>query len=348
VPVLDAHARPLRSLRLSVTDRCNLRCRYCMPQAHARWLPRAELLTFDEIGGAVGLLSALGVRRVRLTGGEPLMRRDLPALVARLTAQSGIDDLALTTNGTRLAPLALPLRAAGLGRVTVSLDTLDRRRFEAITGTDGLDQVLAGIDAALAAGLRPVKLDTVVLQGTNDREIADILQMAWARGLEPRLIEYMPVGHETTWKPAEALRAAEMLEAITRRFGPVRPGGPQGASPARAFELEDGRRFGIVAANSAPFCGRCDRARLTADGMLLGCLHDRHALDLKSPLRAGASPSELSALVERWWSARRSRGAEQRARGSAPLSGAKTAREPGPPSETTDLGAAPPMHRLGG
>jgi cyclic pyranopterin phosphate synthase len=249
----------------------------------------------------------------------------------------------------------------------VSLDTIDRERFAAITGSDGLERVLAGIDAALAAGLQPVKLDTVVMRGTNDHEIGALLEFAWRRGVEPRLIEYMPVGGHAQWSPAEALDAAQILDAVTERFGPVRPVARRGAAPAQQYECEDGRRFGLIAANSSPFCGSCDRVRLTANGMLYRCLHSRSAFDLKTPLRAHVAQHELEAEIAAWWARRRSRGAEERARAprepNAITATTRASAEPGvvgtpqtPASEQGDSapsqpladGCEPPMHLLGG
>ena len=313
MPPLDAHRRPLGSLRLSVTDRCNLRCRYCMPGDHHEWLPRAEILRFDELRALVDAFVALGVERVRITGGEPLLRRDLPKLVALLARNAGIADLALTTNGVLLGPQARALRSAGLGRVTVSLDTLRPERFAALTRVDALGAVRAGIDAALGAGLGPVKLDAVILRGVNDDELADLLELGWALGIEVRFIEYMAIGSASRWSREQVVEAATMLATIAERYGEPTPFGGRGASPAERYRLPDGRTFGIIAANSAPFCAKCNRSRLTADGTWYPCLYATRGLDLKAPLRAGRSAAELEALLAQAWQARTDRGAEERA-----------------------------------
>lgn len=310
---IDAWSRPLRNLRLSVTDRCNLRCAYCMPEEDYVWLPGRELLSFEELSALVDRFIAVGVRRVRLTGGEPLLRRDLPALVAML-AQKPLDDLALTTNGVRLAEQARALQEAGLKRVTVSLDTLDRERFLALTRRDRLAEVLDGIDAASAAGFKgPLKLDTVVLRGANDDEVLSLLDFAREKGAELRFIEYMDVGGATNWRPADVVSRAELLERVGAALGPLQalPRDTPDA-PAEVFATARGDRFGIIASTTAPFCGACDRARLTADGRFFTCLYAPQGLDLKGPLRAGAQPAQLEALLTGRWSARDDRGAEAR------------------------------------
>ena len=310
-PLLDQHSRPLKSLRISVTDRCNLRCTYCMPEASYTWLPRSELLTFEELGALVSVFAALGVDKVRFTGGEPLRRKDLPDLV-RIVARERLADFALTTNGVLLADLAADLRAAGLRRVTVSLDTLDRARFIAIAGRNARDKVLAGIEAARRAGFSSLKIDTVVLRGRNDDELGELVSFARERGAEIRFIEYMDVGGATRWSPETVVSRAEILAAVARAHGEVEPLLDRGSDPAERFRLRDGTIFGIIASTTAPFCGACDRARLTADGVFYQCLYARSGLDLRAPLRAGAAPDELAAIITRSWRARQDRGAEQR------------------------------------
>jgi cyclic pyranopterin phosphate synthase len=312
VPLLDRLGRPLRNLRISVTDRCNLRCAYCMPEKQYVWLPRTDLLRFEEVGVLVAALRGLGVDKVRLTGGEPLQRADLAGLVRILVDQGGLRDLALTTNGVDLAEHAADLRAAGLARITVSLDTLRRDRFLAIAGRDGLDRVLAGIDAAARAGFAGLKLDTVVLRGDNDDELGDLLAFGREVGAEVRFIEYMDVGGATRWSAAKVVSREEMLASITRLAGEVEPLGERGSDPAERFRLRNGTVFGIIASTTAPFCRTCDRARLTADGVWYPCLYARSGLDLRGPLRAGATADELAALVARAWGARADRGAEVR------------------------------------
>ena len=312
--VRDRFGRPLRSLRLSVTDRCNLRCQYCMPEETYSWLPRADLLTFDETAFLVERFVALGVRRLRLTGGEPLIRRELPVLVRLLAAIDGIRDIALTTNGILLAPVATSLRRAGLGRITVSLDTLRPDRFRTLTRRDGLDAVVAGIEAARAAGLAPLKLDTVVMRGFNDDELADLLEFGSERDAEVRFIEYMDVGGATGWRPGLVYPAAAIRAALERRYGSVvalRDDDP--AAPARRYRIPDGRVFGIIASVSEPFCRTCDRSRVTADGAWFRCLYARSGDDLRGALRSGMGASELEKLIAAIWTGRVDRGAEERA-----------------------------------
>ena len=297
---------------MSVTDRCNLRCSYCMPETEYVWLPRSDLLTYEEIGALVDALIRVGVDKVRLTGGEPLARADLPILVRILAGKPGLRDLALTTNGVLLAEHAGDLRAAGLGRLTVSLDTLRPDRFRALTGRDAHARVLGGIDAAVAAGLGPLKLDTVVLRGQNDDEISAILTFGREIGAEVRFIEYMDVGGATRWSPGAVVSRDEILAAVARVHGPIELAGARGPAPAERFLLRDGTGFGIIASVTAPFCRACDRARLTADGIWYQCLYARSGVDLRAPLRAGKTPAELAALVTSAWQARADRGAEER------------------------------------
>jgi len=314
----DTLGRPLRNLRLSVTDRCNLRCSYCMPEPDYVWLPRSELLTFEEMARVVGVFCSLGVDRVRLTGGEPLLRHQLPLLVRRLAAEPRLRDIALTTNGVLLAELARPLREAGLTRVTVSLDTLHPDRFQALTRRDEHGRVLAGIAAVRAAGFGGLKLDAVVMRGRNDDELLDLLAFAREQGAEIRFIEYMDVGGATRWRWEDVVSRAEMLERIARAHGPVEPlaedGPPEerGRAPAERFRLSDGTVFGIIASTTAPFCRTCDRSRLTADGTWFLCLYARSGLNLRQALRGGASDAQLASMLRVGWQHRTDRGAEQR------------------------------------
>ncbi len=312
--ILDSHQRPLRSLRLSVTDRCNLRCAYCMPESRYDWLPGPEVLSFEELSRLVERFVALGVRRVRLTGGEPLLRRELPTLVSMLARQP-LDELALTTNGVLLRRFARPLREAGLTRLTVSLDTLSPTRFLALTRRDQHAGVLDGLDAAAEAGFTGLKLDTVLMRGVNDDEVPALLAFAKARGAELRFIEYMDVGGATRWKQAQVISRAELLEQVTRHFGEAPlPLPERGSAPAERFRLPDGQLFGIIASTTQPFCGACDRARLTADGQLLTCLYATRGLDLKALLRGGADDAALERALHGAWTGRRDRGAEDRRR----------------------------------
>ena len=313
-PVLDRLARPLGSLRLSVTDRCNMRCGYCMPEAEYTWLPRASLLSFEEMSRLAGVFASLGASKVRLTGGEPLLRHDLPSLVRLLALDSRVEDLALTTNGILLAPHAAALRAAGLRRVTVSLDTLRPERSLAFARNAKHAEVLAGIDAAREAGFERIKLNAVIIRGFNDDEILDLLEWGREHGAEVRFIEYMDVGGATRWSGGQVVSRREILETIARRHGAAEAvGAPDSRAPAEEFRLADGTTFGVIASVTAPFCRACDRSRLTADGTWFLCLYAATGIDLRGPLREGGSDAELAALISRTWSARRDRGAEERA-----------------------------------
>lgn len=308
---LDAHDRPLRNLRLSVTDRCNLRCSYCMPEQDYVWLPRQDILQFEEIEQLVDVFTAAGVDKVRLTGGEPLLRHDVDRLVARLASKSAIRDLAMTTNGVLLAPAARALKDAGLHRLTVSLDTLHRERFADLTRKDELPRVLAGIEAA--APLFPgVKIDTVIMRGTNDDELVPILEYGRSLGAEVRFIEYMDVGGATRWSMDRVVSRREMLERLTARYGPITAIEEASSAPADRYRLPDGMTFGIISSTTEPFCRACDRSRLTADGMWYLCLYAHQGTDLRGPLRAGRTASELKSLIELVWTKRTDRGAEAR------------------------------------
>jgi cyclic pyranopterin phosphate synthase len=311
-PIVDRFGRPLRSLRLSVTDRCNLRCHYCMPETDYAWLPRETLLSFEEITTITEAFTALGVDRVRLTGGEPLLRRELPALIAQLAALPAVHDLALTTNGVLLAGKARALRDAGLHRLTVSLDTLDPRRFEQLTRFDAHADVLAGIEAAGRAGFDTLKIDSVIMRGVNDDELIALIEYGRSAGAEVRFIEYMDVGGATRWNRDAVLSQAEMLAAIEAHYGRVVPLGGRGSAPADRFALPDGATFGIIASTTRPFCEDCDRSRLTADGVWLMCLYAQAGTDLRRPLRAGATRDDLVQLIRTVWSQRADRGAEER------------------------------------
>ena len=309
--VLDTFQRPLRNLRLSVTDRCNLRCQYCMPEAEYAWLPKHDVLSFEEIDRLVTLFVGLGVDKLRLTGGEPLLRTNLPTLVDALSRHDSVRDLAMTTNGILLGPFARALKAAGLKRVTVSLDTLQRDRFVKMTRQDELPRTLAGIETA-AREFPGFKIDTVVIRGVNDDEIVDLVHFARSQGGEIRFIEYMDVGGATGWTAAQVVSRAEILERIADAFGAIAPADKEVAAPADRFRLPDGTPFGVIASTTAPFCRDCDRARLTADGVLYTCLYATRGLDLRGPLRAGASDDDLRRLLTSTWAARTDRGAEMR------------------------------------
>ena len=318
--ILDTHHRPLRNLRLSVTDRCNLRCSYCMPEPDYVWLPREDILHFEEIETLVDIFTALGVDKVRLTGGEPLLRRDIPVLVRLLASRPAIRDLAMTTNGVLLAAQAEALKEAGLHRLTVSLDTLRADRFRALTRFDELDRVREGI--AAAAPLFPgLKLDTVVIRGVNDDELADLIEFGRGHGAEVRFIEYMDVGGATHWSMTRVVARREMIERLSARYGVITPVDEMSSAPADRFRLPDGTVFGIISSTTEPFCHACDRSRLTADGLWYLCLYGPHGTDLRRPLRGGATAEQLTQLIRATWEVRSDRGAEERlaARDRAPL-----------------------------
>ena len=310
--LVDTLGRPLRSLRLSVTDRCNLRCHYCMPEDQYLWLPREDVLTLEEIAAVADLLAEVGVDRVRLTGGEPLLRRNLPELVRLLAARPWLRDLALTTNGVLLADHAVALKQAGLHRLTVSLDTLQRDRFTRLARVDALPAVLTGLDAARRAGFTGLKLDVVITRGDNDDEIGALLDFGREIDAEVRFIEYMDVGGATRWRPEAVVSRAELIARVESHYGPLRPVTGRGSAPAERFVLPGGQTFGIIGSTTQPFCRDCDRARLTADGVLLLCLYAQHGTDLRRPLRAGATHETLRRLVEAVWAGRADRGAEER------------------------------------
>ncbi|MGQ0735273.1 MAG: GTP 3',8-cyclase MoaA [Acidobacteriota bacterium] len=310
-PLVDTLDRPLANLRLSVTDRCNLRCEYCMPETDYAWLPREDILHFEELDRLVDVFLQLGVTKVRLTGGEPLLRKDLQTLVERLAVKSGLKDLALTTNAVLLPGLAKGLKQAGLHRLTVSLDSLDRERFIRLTRYDELPRVLAGIEAA-AEWFPGFKIDTVVLRGVNDDELVALMEFARANSAELRFIEYMDVGGATRWSWEQVVTREEILGVLTAQYGAVSAIDEVSSAPADRFRLSDGTVFGIISSTTAPFCRQCDRSRLTADGMWYLCLYATKGIDLRGLLRGGASNEEIAARVSEAWTARTDRGAEHR------------------------------------
>jgi cyclic pyranopterin phosphate synthase len=310
--VADVYGRPLKSLRLSVTDRCNLRCKYCMPEEEYTWLPRETLLSFEEMSSLTSLFTQLGVDKVRLTGGEPLLRKDMPTLIRMLRENGRITDLALTTNGILLADQAQALRDAGLHRITVSLDTLQPERFKALTRRDSHAQVLEGIEAVVKAGFTGVKYDTVAIRGFNDDELVALIEFGKRRNAEVRFIEYMDVGGATDWSMEKVLSQAAILDLLSRHYGAIRPVLEESSAPAQRFLLPDGTSFGIIPSTTAPFCATCDRSRLTADGMWYLCLYARDGTDLRQPLRTGQSMEQIANLIRSVWQGRRDRGAEER------------------------------------
>lgn len=283
-----------------------------MPEPDYVWLPREDVLNFDEMVRLADAFMDSGVDRIRLTGGEPLLRRNLPALIESLAARPGLRDFALTTNGVLLAAHAPALRAAGLHRLTVSLDTLRRDRFIQISRFDALESVLAGVDAALEAGFSPLKLDTVLIRGFNDDEIVPLLEYAQGIGAEIRFIEYMDVGGATHWSMGQVVSRQEVLARVEAHYGPVTPLPEDSSAPAVRYRVADGTVFGIIASTTDPFCRTCDRSRVTADGVWLLCLYALNGTDLRGPLRAGATRDDLRELIETVWKWRIDRGAEAR------------------------------------
>lgn len=312
VPVGDTFGRPLRSLRLSVTDRCNLRCKYCMPEEDYVWLPREDVLTHEEMASLTGYFTDLGVDRVRLTGGEPLLRRDLPRLIRMLLQNRRITDIALTTNGILLADQVEALYEAGLHRVTVSLDTMRPERFRQLTRRDEYARVMEGIASVGRAGFTGLKLDTVAIKGFNDDELVALIEFGKRVQAEVRFIEYMDVGGANEWSQQKVLSRAEMLALLSGHYGTIEPMPERGTAPAQRFLLPDGTTFGIIPSTTTPFCATCDRSRVTADGMWYRCLYATAGTDLRKPLRAGASDDEMRAVIRAGWEGRRDRGAEDR------------------------------------
>ena len=282
-----------------------------MPEEDYLWLPREDILHFEEIERLVDQFVELGVEKVRLTGGEPLLRRDLPELIQRLARKSAIRDLAMTTNAVLLKPHAADLKAAGLHRLTISLDTLQRDRFKKLARYDELPRVLAGIDAAVDP-FPGFKLDSVIIRGVNEDELISLLEFARARGAEIRFIEYMDVGGATTWSMNQVVSRKEMLDTIAAHYGPVEALCENTSAPADRYRLPDGTIFGIIASTTEPFCRSCDRSRLTADGVWYLCLYASRGVDLRGPLRGGVTDATLRELITSVWHARTDRGAEAR------------------------------------
>jgi cyclic pyranopterin phosphate synthase len=283
-----------------------------MPEDDYVWLPRKSILSFEEIQRLVGIFAGLGVQKIRLTGGEPLLRHDLPTLVTLLRAERSITDLALTTNGILLAREARHLKASGLSRVTVSLDTLRPERMAEFAKSQRHADILDGIWAARQAGLG-IKLNAVVIRGYNDDELTHLLEYGHRLGAEVRFIEYMDVGGATAWSQDQVVSRAEILQLLEQRYGPVRPVRESDWAPAERFTLSDGTRVGIIASTTAPFCRTCDRSRLTADGTWLLCLYGESGLDLREALRTGLSDQEIAGRIADTWRGRTDRGAEERA-----------------------------------
>jgi cyclic pyranopterin phosphate synthase len=299
-PLVDSWGREIKSLRVSVTDRCNFRCRYCMPAEGLEWVPRDEVLSFEEITRLVRVMARMGVEEVRLTGGEPLVRRELPTLVEMLSAIPSVNDLSLTTNGVLLDRFAGPLVEAGLRRVNVSLDSLSHVRFAEITRRDALDRVLTGLEAAEQyEELRPIKVNCVAIRGFTEEEVPALAELARRKPYVVRFIEFMPLDADEAWKEDEVLTGGEIRALIEEHWPLVEiPAKP--SSTARRFRFADGAgEIGFVNPVSEPFCSSCDRIRMTADGQLRTCLFSRREWDLKEPLRNGASDEDLERFI-RW------------------------------------------------
>jgi GTP 3',8-cyclase len=296
-PLVDTFGRVADDLRISVTDRCNFRCTYCMPAEGLQWLPKHELLSFEELTRMLGVFVGLGVRSLKITGGEPTIRADLPRLV-RMFREVGPElDVSITTNGMLLDTLAAPLAEAGVDRATVSCDSLLRHRFEEMTRRDALERVLAGLRAAEAAGLTPIKINTVVIGGTNDDEVVDFATWSRETGYEVRFIEYMPLDAQHAWERDKVVPAARILEAIDARY-PLAADGPT-SEPATTYGFADGApgRIGVIASVTEPFCDTCNRLRLTAEGQFRSCLFSLDETDMREPMRAGATDAELETLI---------------------------------------------------
>ena len=296
VPLIDPHGRTVRDMRISITDRCNFRCTYCMPNEGMEWLPRGDILTYEEIERIARVcVERYGFGSIRLTGGEPTVRAHLPVLIGRLAAL-GVD-LSMTTNGATLATAAGDLRKAGLRRLNISLDSLDRDRFRSITGRDALDKVLAGIDAAIEAGFAPVKINCVVVRGVNHDEVPAFAEFGRTKGVEVRFIEWMPLDGDGAWDSAQVVPAGEILAAVGQRW-PLVPV-ERGAAPAERFAYADGMgHIGVIGSVTEPFCASCDRVRLTAEGQLRNCLFAVRETDLRAVLRNGGSDDDLAAAIE--------------------------------------------------
>jgi cyclic pyranopterin phosphate synthase len=295
LPVIDAHARRVSYLRVSLTDRCNYRCTYCMPEDGVALSPKNQVLSLEEVARIVGVMALAGVRRVRLTGGEPTVRHGLVDLINQLSTL-GLDDLAMTTNGHTLAEIAPSLKRSGLSRLNISVDTLDPDKFRAVTRWGDLQRVKAGVAAARAAGFHGTKLNVVALAGFNDQELPSLAEYAWSEDAVPRFIEWMPMSDGALYAPGAFLAAAQIRDCLSKAFGPLAADDAAdlpGVGPARYLRTRNGRRIGIISAVSEPFCETCNRVRLSSTGQLHTCLARDEMVDLRTPLRAGASDAEL-------------------------------------------------------
>jgi GTP 3',8-cyclase len=311
--VKDSYNRPVRDLRISVTDRCNFRCTYCMPMEEYVWIERREVLTFEEITRLARLFAGLGVDKIRITGGEPLVRKDLHRLISMLNSLDRELDLCLTTNGSLLCDQVDELAAAGLKRINVSIDTLDPEKFKRITKRGDLNKVLEGLFAAKRAGLGPIKINAVIERGLNEDDIIPLVEFARANGFAMRFIEYMDVGNANDWISGKIVSKKEILELINARFPLREVGRENGSAPSVDYEFIDGNGdVGVIASVTEPFCSSCTRARLTADGKLVTCLFSTSGQDLKSLMRSGATDEQLTELITSVWSARTDRYSDER------------------------------------
>lgn len=310
----DTYNRPLRDLRISVTDRCNFRCTYCMPLDEYEWLEKSEVLSFEEITRLTRLFLSLGVGKIRLTGGEPLARRDLHKLIGQLSTLEPAPEICLTTNGSLLAEKMAMLKEAGLRRINVSLDSLKPDRFRRITKRGDLDTVLEGLFTAKRFGLHPIKINTVLERGVNDDEILDLVAFAREHEFSIRFIEFMDVGNANEWRSEKIVSKREIIETIHARFPLREVGRAKGSAPSVDYEFVDGRAgdVGVIASVTEPFCGSCSRARLTADGKFVTCLFAHTGYDLKKLLRDGASDTELLDVLQAIWGKRKDRYSEER------------------------------------
>jgi GTP 3',8-cyclase len=306
--LIDTYKRPVRDLRISVTDRCNFRCAYCMPLDKYEWIDKKEILTFEEIARLATLFVGLGVEKIRLTGGEPLVRHNLDRLVGKLSAIQGLKDLCLTTNGALLADNVQLLKAAGLRRINVSLDSLDRDKFRQISKRGDLDKVLEGIFAAKSHGLHPIKLNAVIERGVNDDDILPLVEFSREHGFAMRFIEYMDVGNANNWTSEKLVSKKDMIAKIHSRYPLREVGRSQGTAPSVDYEFVDGRGdIGVIASVTEPFCSSCTRARITADGKIVTCLFSETGHDVKALLRSGASDEDILKLLGSIWLTRADR-----------------------------------------
>ena len=309
----DTYNRSVKDLRISVTDRCNFRCTYCMPFDEYTWIEKAEILSFEEITRLAGLFVQLGVEKVRLTGGEPLVRRDLEKLVSKLSSLSSLKDLCLTTNGSLLGEKVEALKTAGLKRINVSLDTLDPEKFRRMTKRGDLAKVLEGLFAAKSYGLHPIKINAVIERGVNDDDIINLVEFSRENEFAIRFIEYMDVGNSNNWTSEKLVSKKEILEMVNVHFPLKEVGRGGGSAPSVDYEFVDGRGdLGVIASVTEPFCSTCTRARLTADGKLVTCLFSHIGHDLKALLRNGSTDEEISEVIAAIWKKRRDRYSDER------------------------------------